>query len=143
MFHVGFSLFPDASLLSEAALKYFECIQNRSSYGSVAQYRRSPNSEHYIYKANTKSNYDSHIILTGSGRFCYNNKADLIRVSISGKTSGTFEIMTDQNNFNGQGGNFSFFDKMGAQKEKHPLIGLKYLKFVQIQYVLYSFVETM
>jgi hypothetical protein len=87
-----------------SSIKYFECIHNRLSYGSIIQSGLSSDSESYLYKANTKSNYDSHIILAGSGRFCYNNKADLIRLSISGKTNGKFEIMTDQNYFNEQGG---------------------------------------
>lgn len=105
-----------------SSIKYFECIHN--SYGSIGQSGRSLDSESYLYKANTKSNYNSHIILTGSGRFCYNNKGDLIRVSISGKTSGKFEIMTDPNNFDEQGGKISFASHVGSLKEKYPLSSL-------------------
>jgi hypothetical protein len=55
-----------------SSIKYFECFHNRLSYGRIGQYGRSPDSEsyynNYICKANTKSNYDRHIILTGSAR---------------------------------------------------------------------------
>ena len=109
-----------------SSVKYFECIHN--SYGSIIQSGRSSDSESYLYKANSKSNYDRHAILTGSGGFCYNNKTDLIRVNMSGKTNGKFEIMmTVQNNFNGQGGENFFPRVWGRLKEKIPLSSLKYI----------------
>jgi hypothetical protein len=39
--------------------------------------------------------------------------------------------MTDQNNFNGQGGKISFFSHVGALKEKIPLSGMNLILVIQ------------